>query len=152
MAICYKYANLRTQILDAVSISQAPDGLQNPHETNAFAIRNRARKWSIVTVQIGNNFAHSSRGYRSPQSMLNHPKRYSKHLRSTNTGNQPFRKSAVDQTLIVCRALHFCQIAIAWQLVRLCPTPTTSLSFERILNGALLQYASLLEPYQQHRC
>ncbi|MHA6318677.1 hypothetical protein ACXYN8_13565, partial [Altererythrobacter sp. CAU 1778] len=40
---------------------QAPNGLQNPCETKTFAIGNRAGKWSITTVQIGNNFAHTVR-------------------------------------------------------------------------------------------
>jgi len=40
-------------------IPQSPDGLRNPRETKAFAIENRAGKWSITTVQMGNNFAHT---------------------------------------------------------------------------------------------
>ena len=43
------------------TIHQAPDRLQNPRETKAFALENRAGKWSITTVQIGNNFAHTGR-------------------------------------------------------------------------------------------
>ena len=44
-----------------MAILQAPDGLQNPRETKAFANGNRAGKWSIIAVQIGNNFAHTLR-------------------------------------------------------------------------------------------
>lgn len=40
-------------------ILQAPDGLQNPRETKAFAIGYEAGKWSITSAQIGNNFAHT---------------------------------------------------------------------------------------------
>lgn len=40
---------------------QAPNGLQNPSETKAFAIENQAGKWSINSVPIGNNFAHTLR-------------------------------------------------------------------------------------------
>jgi hypothetical protein len=61
MAKCYKMAIsacIRAQI---EPILQAPDGLQNPRGTNAFAIGNRAGKWSITTVQMGNNFAHTLR-------------------------------------------------------------------------------------------
>ena len=42
-------------------ILQAPDGLQNPRETKAFAIGYEAGKWSITSAQIGNNFAHTVR-------------------------------------------------------------------------------------------
>ena len=48
-------------MLDRKAISQARYGLGNPRETNAFAIENRAEKWSIATVQMGNNFAHTVR-------------------------------------------------------------------------------------------
>jgi len=43
------------------TIHQAPDRLRNPRETKAFAVRNGRGKWSIATVQIGNNFAHTVR-------------------------------------------------------------------------------------------
>ena len=33
----------------------------NPRETKAFVIGNRAGKWLITSVQIGNNFAHTLR-------------------------------------------------------------------------------------------
>lgn len=49
-------------MLDRKAISQARYGLGNPRETNAFAIENRAEKWSIATVQMGNNFAHTVPG------------------------------------------------------------------------------------------
>lgn len=42
-----------------LAIHHAPDGLQNPRETKAFATKSWAGKWSITTVQIGNNFAHT---------------------------------------------------------------------------------------------
>ncbi|WP_239807414.1 hypothetical protein [Croceicoccus hydrothermalis] len=44
-----------------VAIHHAPDGLLNPRESKAFAIENLAGKWSVTTVQIGNNFAHTVR-------------------------------------------------------------------------------------------
>ena len=59
MAKCYKMAIsafIRAQI---EPILQAPDGLQNPRETKAFAIGYEAGKWSITSVQKGNNFAHT---------------------------------------------------------------------------------------------
>lgn len=61
MAIGYKNAKLGMGVLRLMAILQAPDGLQNPPETKAFAIGNRAGKWSITTVQIGNNFEHTVR-------------------------------------------------------------------------------------------
>jgi hypothetical protein len=48
MAKCYKMAIsafIRAQI---EPILQAPDGLQNPRETKAFAIGYEAGKWSIT--------------------------------------------------------------------------------------------------------
>jgi hypothetical protein len=77
MAKCYKMAIsacIRAQI---EPILQAPDGLQNPRGTNAFAIGNRAGKWSITTVQMGNNFAHTLRD----QSPL-----YSSEFKASNEG------------------------------------------------------------------
>jgi len=59
MAICYKCTNLRVGLLAGIAITQAPDGLGNPRESKAFAIGNRAGKWSITSVQMGNNFAHT---------------------------------------------------------------------------------------------
>jgi len=61
MAICYKNARCVRGEVSPEAILQAPDGLQNPGETKAFAIGNWAGKWSITTVQIGNNFAHTLR-------------------------------------------------------------------------------------------
>ena len=61
MAKCYKFAISKTSTCDIGPIHQAPDGLQNPRETKAFAIENWAGKWSIATVQMGNNFAHTLR-------------------------------------------------------------------------------------------
>lgn len=63
MAKCYKFAISKTSTCDIGPIHQAPDGLQNPRETKAFAIENWAGKWSIATVQMGNNFAHTVRSY-----------------------------------------------------------------------------------------
>lgn len=59
MAKCYKMTRsvfIRAQVKP---ILQAPDRLQNPRETKAFAIGNWAGKWWITTVQIGNNCAHT---------------------------------------------------------------------------------------------
>lgn len=61
MAICYKNAQFGMGVLRPMAILQAPNGLRNPYETKAFAIGNRAGKWSIIAVQIGNNFAHTVR-------------------------------------------------------------------------------------------
>ena len=61
MAKCYKMAIsafIRAQIKPII---QAPDGLQNPRETKAFAIGYEVGKWSITSVQIGNNCAHTLR-------------------------------------------------------------------------------------------
>jgi hypothetical protein len=61
MAKCYKMpipAFIRAPI---EPILQAPNGLQNPRETKAFAIGYEAGKWSITSVQIGNNCAHTLR-------------------------------------------------------------------------------------------
>lgn len=44
-----------------LAFHHAPDRLGNPRETKAFAIGIRAGKWSITSVQIGNNFAHTVR-------------------------------------------------------------------------------------------
>ncbi len=44
-----------------LAIHHAPDRLGNPRETKVFAIGNRAGKWPITLVQIGNNFAHTVR-------------------------------------------------------------------------------------------
>lgn len=63
MAKCYKFAISKTSTCDIGPIHQAPDGLQNPRETKAFAIENWAGKWSIATVQMGNNFAHTVRDH-----------------------------------------------------------------------------------------
>lgn len=59
MARCYKNLIMRSVQRHREAISQAPNGLENPRETKAFAIGNQAGKWSITTVQIGNNFAHN---------------------------------------------------------------------------------------------
>lgn len=61
MAWCYKFAISKTAICDIGPIHQAPDRLQNPRETKVFAIENRAGKWLIAAVQMGNNFAHTLR-------------------------------------------------------------------------------------------
>jgi hypothetical protein len=61
MSICYKLGHSADFRRSQQPILQAPDGLQNPRETKAFAIKNRTGKWSITTVQIGNNFAHTLR-------------------------------------------------------------------------------------------
>ena len=61
MARCYKNLIMRSVQRHREAISQAPNGLENPRETKAFAIGNQAGKWSITTVQIGNNFAHTVR-------------------------------------------------------------------------------------------
>ncbi len=61
MAICYKFSSCGREALSRVAILQAPDGLQNPRETKAFAVKMRPGKWSNTTVQIGNNFAHTVR-------------------------------------------------------------------------------------------
>jgi hypothetical protein len=44
----------------AISLNLWVHDLGRPRETKAFAIGNRAGKWSIATVQIGNNFAHTA--------------------------------------------------------------------------------------------
>ena len=59
MAICYKNARCVRGEVSPEAILQAPDGLQNPRETKAFVTKSWAGKWSITTVQIGNNFAHT---------------------------------------------------------------------------------------------
>lgn len=59
MAKCYKMAISAFIGAQIEPILQAPDGLQNARETKAFAIGYVAGKWSITTVQIGNNFAHT---------------------------------------------------------------------------------------------
>jgi len=59
LAICYKKRPCRFRNDQSFPILQSPDGLQNPSETKAFAIGKRAGKWSITTVQMGNNFAHT---------------------------------------------------------------------------------------------
>jgi hypothetical protein len=69
MAKCYKMAISACTRAQIEPILQAPDGLQNPRGTNAFAIGNRAGKWSITTIQMGNNFAHTLRD----QSQLYYP-------------------------------------------------------------------------------
>ena len=61
MARCYKNLIMRSVQRHREAISQAPNGLENPRETKAFAIGNQTGKWSITTVQIGNNFAHTLR-------------------------------------------------------------------------------------------
>lgn len=61
LAMCYKSYAIDPCLAVGYPIHHAPDGLQNPRETKAFAIENRAGKWSIATVQIGNNFAHTLR-------------------------------------------------------------------------------------------
>ena len=61
MAICYKSPLPPLNCVAELAILQAPDGLGNPRETKTLAIGNRAGKWSITTVQIGNNFAHTLR-------------------------------------------------------------------------------------------
>lgn len=65
MAKCYKMASSAFMRAQIKPILQAPDGLQNPRETKAFAIGYEAGKWSITSAQIGNNFAHTLRD-RSP--------------------------------------------------------------------------------------
>jgi hypothetical protein len=74
MARCYKSADLRPKTLDQMAISQAPIRLENPRETKAFAIGNWAGKWSITTVQIGNNFAHTVRDKSQVKSRFKHHK------------------------------------------------------------------------------
>ena len=59
MAKCYKMASSAYIGAQVKPILQAPDGLQNPSETKAFAIGNQAGKWSITSVQIVNNCAHT---------------------------------------------------------------------------------------------
>lgn len=59
--MCYKMRLAEALISSEIGIHQAPNGLGNPRETNTFVIRNRAGKWSIATVQMGNNFAHTLR-------------------------------------------------------------------------------------------
>ena len=61
LATCYKSSTIGPRLAVRCPIHHAPDRLGNPRETNAFAIENRAVKWSITTVQIGNNFAHTLR-------------------------------------------------------------------------------------------
>ena len=61
MAKCYKMASSAFMRAQIKPILQAPDGLQNPRETKAFAIGYEAGKWSITSAQIGNNFAHTVR-------------------------------------------------------------------------------------------
>jgi len=61
MAKCYKNRIMRSVRRRREAISQAPNGLGNPRETKAFATKSWAGKWSITTVQIGNNFAHTVR-------------------------------------------------------------------------------------------
>lgn len=57
--MCYKMRLAEALMSSEIGIHQAPNGLGNPRETNTFVIRNRAGKWSIATVQMGNNFAHT---------------------------------------------------------------------------------------------
>ena len=61
MAKCYKNRIMRGVRRRREAISHAPNGLGNPRETKAFATKSWAGKWSITTVQIGNNFAHTLR-------------------------------------------------------------------------------------------
>jgi len=61
VARCYKFAISAIAKVVIKPILQAPDRLQNPRETKAFVIGNQVGKWSITTVQIGNNFAHTVR-------------------------------------------------------------------------------------------
>jgi hypothetical protein len=61
LAMCYKSYEIDPCLAVGYPIHHAPDRLQNPRETKAFAIESRAGKWSIATVQIGNNFAHTVR-------------------------------------------------------------------------------------------
>ena len=61
MPICYKLSHSTDLRRSQQTILQTPDGLQNPRETKAFAIGNRAGKWSITAAQTGNNFAHTLR-------------------------------------------------------------------------------------------
>jgi hypothetical protein len=61
LAMCYKSYAIDPCLAVRYPIHHAPDGLKNRRETKAFAIENRAGKWSIATVQIGNNFAHTLR-------------------------------------------------------------------------------------------
>ena len=57
--MCYKMRLAEALMSSEIGIHQAPNGLGNPRETNTFVIRNRAGKWSIASVQMGNNFAHT---------------------------------------------------------------------------------------------
>ncbi|MXO75927.1 hypothetical protein GRI40_11945 [Altererythrobacter aerius] len=61
MAKCYELAGSALIRAQVKPILQAPDGLHNPSEPKAFAIGNQAGKWSINSVQIGNNCAHTVR-------------------------------------------------------------------------------------------
>jgi len=61
MAKCYKNRLMRSVRRRREAISQAPNRLGNPRETKAFATKSWAGKWSITTVQIGNNFVHTLR-------------------------------------------------------------------------------------------
>lgn len=74
MARCYKFAVSAIAKVFLETIRQAPDGLQNPRETKAFAVRIRAGKRSITTVQIGNNFAHTVRDKSQVKSRFKHHK------------------------------------------------------------------------------
>ena len=59
MAICYKCGVSRQEMFDRMAITEARFKLENPRETKAFAIRNRAGKWSITSVQMRSNVAHT---------------------------------------------------------------------------------------------
>lgn len=59
-------------MLDRMASSQARSGLENQRETKDFSIRNRAGKWSITTVQMGNNFAHTLRDGSQENGEINH--------------------------------------------------------------------------------
>lgn len=61
LAMCYKSYAIGPRMAVRYLILLVPDGLENPRENKAFSIGNRAGKWSITTVQIGNNFAHTLR-------------------------------------------------------------------------------------------
>ena len=63
MAIRYKSEFQVRRDGSVLAIHHAPDGLQNPRETKGFATKSSAGKWSITTVQIGNNFAHTVRDF-----------------------------------------------------------------------------------------
>ncbi len=63
MAIRYKSEFQVRRDGSVLAIHHAPDGLQNPRETKAFVTKSSAGKWSITTVQIGNNFAHTVRDW-----------------------------------------------------------------------------------------